>query len=135
MGLASGRRFRRCLASQSRLQVVNLGGGGCSRRRVRVAAGRRLAVVVLLCRHFIGKSRRRNKRKAARAAFCRALARAQASMSAQMFLAQPSAILPSSSLRAAETPPAPLTGWTVLVAASYWCTEATWMTLLLSTKL
>jgi len=60
---------------------------------------------------------------------------AQSSMSAQIFFAQPSAILPSLSLRAADTPPAPGTGCTLLVAASYWYTEAIWMAFLASTKL
>ncbi len=58
-----------------------------------------------------------------------------ASMSAQTFLAQPNATLPSSSLRAADTPPAPLTGCTTLVVGSYWCTEETWMAFAASTKL
>jgi cytochrome c553 len=60
---------------------------------------------------------------------------AQASMSAQIFLAQPKATLPSISLRAADTPPAPLTGCTTLLAGSYWCTEVTWMAFFASTKL
>ncbi len=60
---------------------------------------------------------------------------AQTSMSAQIFFAQPTAILPSLSLRAADTPPAPGTGCTLLVAASYWYTAAIWMAFLASTKL
>jgi hypothetical protein len=67
--------------------------------------------------------------------FLRVPGEAQASMSAQMFLAQPKATLPSISLRAADTPPAPLTGCTTLLAGSYWCTEVTWMAFFASTKL
>ena len=38
-------------------------------------------------------------------------------------------------LAADDTPPAPLTGIGCLFSASNWCTEATWMTFLASTKL